>query len=371
MLNYKSIRSSEPQIRSNPALRQVNEKSGFQKRLSTLLEPISLPFPTFQIFKDMTKSILENHTHYAWIRPAHLRSTWIILGDEMPLIMLDPRDEKRKFSLRIPFDKRKIQHTGPIIMEGSWDAQDHVLWIWDVVFYEKENVWDSKPYSKRWEILKNILNTILDCGHPMSDAEVKVPEWQSLESLINHKELDTATSVEFQPEKPAKRRILYLVKGDDVKYNPSTHHERKMQATPQIQNKYNAQPGAKEHKNFEKTQIQNVRQPKENKIILINDTSSEKSETKSESIKSATEENKTIQITEKQRVARLTKDTLSKLPDTYRLKTIDNEDLGLAAIRSLGISKQIREQIKVKDYIMVDIQWFEPFQKYEIKKIHT
>ena len=55
MFNYKSVRSSEPQIRSNPALRQVNEKSGFQKRLSTLLEPISLPFPTFQIFKDITK----------------------------------------------------------------------------------------------------------------------------------------------------------------------------------------------------------------------------------------------------------------------------------------------------------------------------
>jgi hypothetical protein len=355
MFNYKSIRSSEPQIRSNPSLRQVNENSGFQKRLSTLLEPIQLPFPTFQILRENGKQILENHVHYAWIRPAHIRSTWIILTEDMPLLMVDPKDSKKMFSLRIAFDKRKIQHTGPIIMEGAWDAQDHVLWIWDVIYWMKKNIWETDVYSKRWETLKTIVNTILDCGHPMSDAEIKLPTWESLEHFSARNEFDTATSVEFQPEKSGKRRMLYLMKTGDVKYIPTSHHERKMAATLEIKtSKHN--PKQKSHEL--EIKHESIKNSDSNTLVTI-----ELPPEQSISIPSS-------QVEEKQRVAMLCKDTFSKLPDTYRLKTIHNEDLGLAAIRSLAISKQIREILKTKESIMVDIQWFEPFQKYEIKKIH-
>lgn len=364
MLNFKSVTNSEPQVRSNPALRQVNEKSGFQKRISTLLEPIpnALPFPTFQMLRETGQNILSQHPHYAWVRPAHLRAQWLILGDELPLMMLDPKDSRRLYSIKVPFDKRRVQQIGPIVCEGAWDAQDHVLWIWDVVVWEKQSIWATMPYSRRWELVKQLVGQILDCGHPMSDAEVRVPEWQSLESLNTQDEFDPAMSVEFQPEKAGQRRHIYVVRDDRVKFVPTSHAERKMvseekqQRPPQnarFAQTYVKKPEAQIN-TFVKTQVQRQLQTQEH-------AESEQPQEQQSQPQQA--------MDEKQRVGRLKKDPYSKLPDTYRLETATGQDLGLAAIRSFEMSKQLRIALKDKDSLMVDIQWFDPFSKYEIRGI--
>lgn len=354
MLNYKSIRSSEPQIRSNPALRHVSEKSGFQKRLSTLLEPTPLPFPTFQIVKESTQLILEKHPHYAWVRPAHLRSQWLVMAEDMPLLMVDPRQENRIWSIRVPFDKRIIQKIGPVVLEGAWDAQDHVLWIWDVIVWEKTNVWSNMPYSERWKLVMRCIDDILDCGHPMSDAEVKVPTWQSLEDVRKLEELDSAKSIDFQPEKAGQRRHVFLVRDVDIKYKATNHHERKMIA----------EGGSKPSNPLKKSAPIIISTP-----IDITPVASESSPKQTEFTPKIFEPTKPIE--ERPRVGRLRKDTIGKLPDTYRIATVQGEELGLAAIRSIEISKQLREKFKTTDSALVDILWFEPFQKYEVKKIHS
>lgn len=342
MLNYKSVRSSEPQIRSNPALRHVSPKSGFQKRIPALLEPTPLPFPTFQIVKEASQPTLQQHQYYAWVRPAHLRAQWLLVTDEMPLMMVDPRDNSRLFSLRIPFDKFRVQKIGPIVLEGAWDAQDHVLWIWDVVVWEKQTVWNVMPYSKRWELLKKVVGEILDCGHPMSDAEVKVPTWETFGELLKRGEFDPATSVEFQPEKAGQRRQLFVVRDEGVKFKPTTHAERKMVAD----------------KSLSGCAIQVVE----------------------EEVKESVRENVIVEVTKpkpapkskepsEEKKVRLTKDPYSKLPDTYRVLDSDGQDLGLAAIRSLGISKELRELFKTAETVAVIARWYEPFQKYEIRQI--
>jgi hypothetical protein len=358
MLNFKSVTSSEPQIRSNPALRQVNEKSGFQKRISTLLEPINnpLPFPTFQIMRDASQNIVSQHPHYAWIRPAHLRAQWLVLGDELPLMMLDPKDTRRLYSIKVPFDKRRVQQIGPIVCEGAWDAQDHVLWIWDVVVWEKQGIWATMPYSRRWDLVKQVVGQILDCGHPMSDAEVRVPEWQSLESLSSQEELDPAMSVEFQPEKPGQRRHVYVVRDDRVKFVPTSHAERKMVSEEKQRGPH---PAAQHTSRVPKNVVvaNHVAVP----VIALAPAQEEKQE--------QVEENASNPTDEKQRVGRLKKDPYSKLPDTYRLETATGQDLGLAAIRSFEMSKQLRVAFKDKESLMVDIQWFEPFSKYEVRGV--
>jgi hypothetical protein len=344
MLNYKSVRSSEPQIRSNPALRHVSEKSGFQKRLSTLLEPTPLPFPTFQIVKEATQPILEKHAHYAWVRPAHLRAQWLVMAEDMPLLMVDPKQENRIWSLRVPFDKRAIQKIGPVVLEGAWDAQDHILWIWDVVIWEKSVVWSGMPYSERWKLVMKCVDEILDCGNPMSDAEVKVPTWQTLQDIRKLEDLDSAKSIDFQPEKAGQRRIVFLVRNVDVKFKAINHHERKMVA----------EGGPKpSNPNATKKPTEPISVP--TPIV--------------EPVSVPTEPVKTLE--ERPRVGRLRKDTFSKLPDTYRVATVQGEELGLAAIKSLEISKQLREKFKTTDTVLVDILWFEPFQKYEVKKVHS
>jgi hypothetical protein len=369
MLNYKSVRSSEPQIRSNPALRRIGDSSGFQKRLSTLLEPISLPFPTFQIAKEGSEFTLSNNMYYAWVRPAHLRSQKIVLVDGMPLLILDTRDSSKMFSLRIPFDKKSVQHSGPIVLEGAWDAQDHILWIWDVLVWEKQTIWNTSSYSKRWELLKRVVSEIMDCGHPMSDAEVKLPTWESLAKVITRQELDPSTSIEFQPEKAGQRRHVFLIQDQGVKFIPKTHHERKQIADERPyespkQNHIRSQSTRPIHKPIEiKEHTQTpastpiLKPIRSQSTLPIKPIQEEQSQDKKE----------------KYTVARLFKDTVYKLPDTYRLKSVTEnaEDLGIAAIRSLETSKRLRELVKTQPSVLVDVQWVEPFQKYEIKKIHS
>ena len=359
MLNYKSVCSSAPQIRSNPALRQISVSSGFQKRLSTLLEPMEPPFPTFQILKESNNHQLEDHQYYGWVRPARLRSQWIVLSDEMPLLLQDPRNKERIWSLRIPVHKRDVQKVGPIVLEGAWDPQDHVLWIWDVLVWEKANVWSVLPYSKRWKLLQTIVDTLLEKNHHLSDAEIRLPEWASLESMKQYIDIDSASSIEFQPEKAGQRRLLFLIRDDSVAYRPQSHHERKMDASG----------GPIQYKPEYKSKYQSSVQitPKHaNPIEYTHPVATVKNTTAP-----VTEQSKPVQPIEKQNIGRLKKDTYSNLPDTYMLQSMNGDDLGLAAIRSLDISKQLREKCKHADSVLVDIIWFEPFQKYEVKKIHA
>jgi hypothetical protein len=275
------------------------------------------------------------------------------MADGMPLLMADPRQENRIWSLRVPFDKRAIQKIGPVVLEGAWDAQDHILWIWDVIVWEKSVVWSSMPYSERWKLVMRCVDEILDCDHPMSDAEVKVPTWQTLQEASKLIELDSAKSIDFQPEKAAQRRIVFLVRDVDVKFKANTHHERKMMAEggPKLSN-----PNLKKQ-----APLPTVVAPTPVVPILSTEPS----------VKTQPEKPQTDAQEERPRVGRLRKDTFSKLPDTYRVATVQGEEIGLAAIRSLEISKQLREKFKTTDSVLVDILWFEPFQKYEVKKIHS
>ncbi len=358
MLNYKSVRSSEPQIRSNPALRSVSEQSGFQKRISTLLEPTPLPFPTFQLVRESIQPILANHKFYAWVRPAHLRSQWLILAQGLPCILKDPRTDGRTWSIRIPFDGQTVQRIGPIVCECAWDAQSHILWIWDVVVWDKQVIWGTEPYSKRWELVKQVVRTILDCGHPMSDAEVRVPEWKSLESLTKLIQPDSAMSIELQPEKAGQRRFVYRLANEDIQFTPTNHHERKMVAESS---------GVKQNKHA----IKQVSKPVQPVVQQPHVQQPHVQQPPSPPIQPLVSQPKQHSSKQSITVARVSKDTISKLPDTYQLATVTGEPLGLASIRSLEISKQLRTVFQQAETCLADVQWHEPFQKYEIRRIYS
>lgn len=413
MLNYKSVTNSEIQIRSNPALRTVSNSDGFQKRLSTLLEPTPLPFPTFQIAKQPSLSILEKYPHYAWVRPAHLRPQWLIIADDMPLLLVDPRDMNRMNKLRIPFDTRLVQKIGPIVCEAAWDAQDHILWVWDVVVWEKQSIWSSVPYSQRWEHVKQVASRVLQSNHHLSDAEVRLPQWKSLEEIAKVTDLDPATSIEFQPERSGQRRNLFLIRDDGVKFVPSTHAERKMiadKSQAQVQRPFPPRNGPRKLPYIQaevcgfidedatppsssaSTPIVSTPMPvprmsttlakisaagtthlsTSSSVVgtpIVNTTVANASITTQQPTAAFKEEN-TNQNTQKHSVGLLKKDTTSKLPDMYKLETATGEDLGIPAIRSIQLSKQLRETFKGKEQVRVDIQWFEPFQKYEVRKVN-
>jgi hypothetical protein len=187
------------------------------------------------------------------------------------------------------------------------------------------------------------VDTLIETNHPSSDAEIRLPDWQSLEQMKQHIDLDSASSIEFQPERAGQRRLLFVIRDDAIAYKPQSHHERKM----------DSQGGPIQYKP-EHRQKQQPPKP----VVVAAPVSAPILPT-------------VVESTERQRIGRLKKDTFSNLPDTYRLESMHGDDLGLAAIRSLEISKQLREKCKTSDSVLVDILWFEPFQKYEVKKVHT
>jgi hypothetical protein len=197
----------------------------------------------------------------------------------------------------------------------------------------------------------------------MSDAEVRVPSWTSLAELEQLPSLDPAFSVEFQPEKAGLRRHLYLVQNDSVKFKASKYHERKMVAEEQPHIDH-----SQKKKNMFNT-------TKHTQYGFVDDEFPElpiiAAVTPVVTIESTVDASiATNQPLAKHTVARIRKDPTSRIPDTYRLESLQGEALGLAAIRSLAMSKQLREAFQVAtESLVVDVQWYEPFHKYEVKQV--
>jgi hypothetical protein len=336
MLNYRSVTNSEPQIRSNPALRHC--PTAFQKNVETLLQDINPPFPTYARVLPKHGQILSRHLFHTWIKPAHLRSQWIVISDNMPVILMDCKNTKHSSKIRIPARKLRLQEVGTILLEGAWDAQEHTLWIWDVLYWDRNLIWNSEPYSKRWDILKEITDEILDVGNPMSDATIQLPSFETLQEIRKRIVIDSAFSVEFQPEAKGQRRLCFF-------------QPRKLQVISKPPVQLKPQVALKPHVSLKPQVIQ------EPVFMIDEEDMKETKEIKKENPK-------------KIQSARLVKDKTSKLPDTYRV-LLNDDDMGLLTIRSIDMSKKLRELFQTREFCVADVEWYEPFQKYELKQLYV
>jgi hypothetical protein len=231
------------------------------------------------------------------------------------------------------------------------------------VFWEKQAVWSFLPYSKRWDLVKQVVGSILDCGHPMSDAEVQVPNWQSLKDLANAEVNDPAFSIEFQPEQAGQRRHLFLVRDTRIAFQPSNHHERKMvsevAAIPSKKQHTQNQQISQQKNPFKASECAIVEDPEQQEVVVL------------EQMPVVKQQVTQVGTNTKFCSAILQKDPHSRVPDSYRLTSSTKEDLGLAAIRSLSMSKLLREALKQQPSVRVTIEWYEPFQKYSVQSIQT
>jgi len=319
MLKHTSVGSSTPQVRNPTSLRKFK----ISEAVASLVEP--LPF-TSQLIKDTSKVIIERHQFYTWKRPSNLRSHWLVLTDTSPAIMVDTRNSTSTWSLKFPYDTRQIQKVGTVICEAAWSPQDATLWIWDIVRWENKDLWSTVPYSKRWDLLQTQLRPMIYENHPICDINIKYPNWMSLNQTLQEIE-EPGYSIDFQPEKSGQRRFVWLIPKKADTFHPENFHERKMvsQTTCAIIPDDIPAPIIEEP------------------AVIVNHDSYNR--------------------------AILTKDKLSKLPDTYKLTSESGKDLGLAAIRSMEISTQIRAAIARVPECKVEIRWYDSFQKYEVKKI--
>jgi hypothetical protein len=335
MLKHTSVGSSTPQVRTGAGMRKFNtDMSSYTHILDSMI------FPTYNIVKETSQKNLEQNTYHVWKRPAHLRSHWLILSDKSPAILVDIRNSDNVYSLKFPYDTRQIQKIGPIVFEAAYDSQEATLWIWDLVIFEQKNIWSSLPYSKRWDILQKQIRPLIYDSHPMCDIRISYPNWKTTKDFLNEQD-EVGYSYEFQPETAGQKRLLWLIPKKNDTFKASNFHEREMIS--------------------------------HTTCIIIPDKDDIQSPVKPDTlpIKKKIEKVVDVELKEKQTnkvsIGYIIKDKLSKLPDTYKLKSESGEDLGLAAIRSMEMSSRLRsigsEECKV------ELQWYEPFQKYEVRSI--
>jgi len=384
-MKFVSVTSSIPQVRSQPALRSL--ESGFQKDINSLLEHIELPFPTFQFIKPSSQQSLESQTFFAWKRPAHLRSLFLYLNEAFPPVLFDSRDKKRKHSFRIPVARKKLQGIGPIVCEVYWDAHDQILWLVDVIWVKQEYIYQTKPFSERLKYLETVMYELLYDTTGYSDCSVKVPIFYSLHD-IKSTSVDSTIAIEFQPESSGRRRFVYseknskLVPQNDTKQPNQSSRQLHERPTQTKQNGQNGQNGQNEQRIKPSLRVHKQQYSFMDDSQLDESNETNESTGQHEQVQKPHEEQKqTNTIINLPRDAKsgkilmkAIKDTKSKLPDTYRLYSVDSSnnkttDNGLAAIRNIVISFALRERTTNSEEILVKVIWYDSFKKYEIVEI--
>lgn len=322
MLKHTSVGSSTPQVRSGNGLRRF---TGEMTKYSELLE--SMIFPSYNIVKETSQNTIQQNLYHVWKRPAHLRAHWLILSENSPALLVDIRNSDNVWSLKFPYDTRQVQKVGPIICEVAYDSQESTLWIWDLIVWEKKNIWSSMSYSARWSILQKAVRPLIYENHPMCDISIKYPSWLSMKEFLMESE-EVGYSYEFQPEKAGLKRLLWLIpKGADT-FKPTSFHERKMIS--------------------------------ETTCIIVPEDPDPAPKVLSPVFPTPTKHSDKL-------VGLLVKDKLSKLPDTYKLFSESGDDLGLAAVRSMEMSSKLR--CVGPQGFKVELVWYESFQKYEVQRI--
>jgi len=356
MLKHTSVGSSTPQVRNPSAL----HKFRLSETLANLVEP--LPF-TSQLVKDFLQPTLEKNQFYAWKRPSNLKSQWLLLTDTSPAILVDTRNNSTVWSLKFPYDTRQVQKVGTIICEAAYSPQDSTLWVWDLVLWEGKDLWSTTPYSKRWELLQTKVRPMIHENHPLCDIRIQYPEWMSLQQCLNETE-EPGYSIDFQPEKAGQRRLAWLIPKQGDTFHAKNFHERKMmsETTCIIIDEDDMKPLKALQEPMKP--LKTLQEPVKSSKTLQEPVKSVKS---SKTLQEPTPTN--VQEPDKATQAILTKDKLSKLPDTYKLTSESGEDLGLAAVRSMDMSSKLRSIMTSSNECKVEIVWYEPFQKYEVRKV--
>ena len=381
-MTHVSARSSEIQVRTKPALRLCPRP--LQKRVWTFLQSSNIPPSMENGLRSNGAAALGMRSFYAWRRLAHLRSSFLYMEDGQPAVMISPysKEGDKAWTLRIPVNHRALAQAGPIVCECYWDSVDHDLVVSDVVYYNKTLVWETEDFSERYQRLVDIVQGgVIQSTHEFSDCIVSLPHYETLEAAARWTMDDDAFCAVFQPEDRGMRRFRWTrergeyrerndrqERGDgfgskpDSKYGSSQKPNyvsivgKKVLPTappltkaapvkaPSIQSDSEEDDG---HKNSEFTSIKTEKTVKmtktSNPIVSLPSTSSEG-------------------IT----ICTLRLDTKNPLPDSYELQGPNGADYGIAAVRSLFISLELREKLKNKDTVRVQVAWYEPFRKYEV-----
>ena len=411
MMTHRSIKSSHVQVRTKPALRLCQRS--FQKVVADFMKSKEIPQVLEHGLRSNGRQALTSKVFYVWRRLTHLRSAFLYIAEGTPVVMIPPfaKEDGKAWTIRVPINHRAVAAVGPIVCECYWDPMDHDLTISDVVYYNKELVWETHDYSERFQMIHTIVNDVIQNTDDFSDCVVSIPPFEKLSAAAGWEE-DDAFCVAFQPEDRGSRRFRWtsasagVSGGAGANTNPRmnskkyTEEKRTTRAEHPMRRSPPGEPGSTnvgrrtigiidEDDEFDFIPAKPVAEPDDSETIdidMLNEYTSKLPAPsaivtellkKNESATSTTSSATTTKKKDMQPAAAadtivclLELDTKNPLPDVYVLRRESGgASCGIAAVRSLAVSLEIRAALKRVGTLRVNAVWYEPFKKWEVVQI--
>ena len=284
-------------------------------------------------------SVLKSAKMYASKRPGPARSGYLCFYPKMKVAVFVEDAERRPNQeeqrpprtavLRMRHNPSVYNNNGTIFA-ATLAVSDSTLWLEDVLVHEGKNLWTEESFSNRWQVLKNWYHREWSEDLALQRGlSIKPRQIQSLESFKS----EPGDIWEFLPEDSNRRRFVWKDKRLQNVVLPSYPQKPKPQHT---KNPHHVKPVQQEevpkHSEPEKIGILDTYFPA---LPVANDGSL---------------------------YAMAKKDT-SGGPDVYSLYSSDNKYLGIAAIRRMQISLQMR---KHTEQVVVKVEWNSSFDRWEI-----
>lgn len=405
MMTHRSIKSSEVHVRTKPALRMCQQS--FQKVVCDFLKRKNIPQVTEHGLRSNGEGALSSKVFYAWRRLSHLRGCFLYMAEGEAVALVPPfanasadgRDAKKAWTIRVPINHRLLASVGPVVCEAYWDPMDHDLTINDVLYYNKEFVWDSYDFSERYQLLHTIVNEIIQNTGDYSDCTVSLPPYETLEEAARWDD-DQTFCVVFQPEDHGSRRFRFWSGTHEQRPERSERGER--QERQDRKDKQDRPP--RRHMEIQSDDDESETEPHTNLIQPLNpipivlpkkgiqndpdgvalDMISDfysKLPAPTPTVTKLVKKNTPIVNTQDGTIECILElDTKNPLPDVYKLRTVavaegndcnkDGTDYGVAAVRSLALSLEIRGLLKAGNKTLrVEVAWYAPFKKWEVVKV--
>ena len=283
---------------------------------------------------DQTKDVrfFQQETLYAWKRQGRERPGVLILtsADEPAIFWDQDKDEPLSLRLQIPFGFTK---KGAWIFSATLLRGERQLILEDVWVAEGRHIWTSRPFSERWRVMQDAFDS-LSRQQIFLGMDLVLIEPISLAAFAAA-EPEPGILWDFQPEKAGKKRIVVVLPGARLGMSKGAIARAAAVA---------ADTGSAAAA-MEVAEARALALPKCTKNPL-----------------------KRSMDVPTVRIARVSVDKVSNLPDSYILTAADGE-IGHACIPKLAQSLELRKRLVGISFLPAEIGWHSTFKKYEIVRL--
>lgn len=273
------------------------------------------------LHEDKLENSLGKHKYYIVGNEQKYEPGFLCIMRGQPVVFLSSRFQYG-YALRMRLHASLYQKQALFI--GTLDTVYATFRLEDVWYLNGTPLY-SEPYSKRYETLQTVFETMFVQDKHFSGFTVHLPKVYPLSDLKRIVDSKEYYSVDFIPEHGGRRRWHLPL--------AHTHQQKQIAMAP-----FNP-------KGPEKLTAETVIPVKAEPIPEVK-----------------AEEPLQTQFTEA--IAR----KIVGMPDTYALTSKTNLDLGRGAVQTSGISMLLRDEFTRKkvDSVAVKLQWYEEFKRYKI-----